>query len=77
MKKYKKNFKIFFYGFHYGFKSFDARDDMTFYTWGKDEKDNKLYRRAINIGKFYGTYRLEFFALFLVLLGMVILLFPY
>ena len=73
----KKKLKIFLYGLDYGIKNSGNSNDAAFHTWSSHKEDNILYRKAIKIGKVYGFYRFEFIAAAMILMGIIILLFPY
>jgi hypothetical protein len=77
MLKPIKKIKIILFGFDCGIRNSNNNKDLIFYSWNSDEKDNSIYRKAIKAGKVYAFYRYEFFALFMLLIGIIILLFPY
>lgn len=75
MKKVnKKQLKIFLHGFDYGIKNYQNNRDALFHTWNAVEKDNKIYRRAIKLGKQYACYRAEVLTISLCFIGLIILL---
>jgi len=75
MKKIKKKqLKIFLYGFDYGVKNFRNDKDAIFHTWNAVEEDNKIYRKAVKLGKQYACYRAEVLAISLCLIGLMIIL---
>jgi hypothetical protein len=75
MKKItKKQIKIFLHGFDYGVKNYQNDKDALFHMWNAVEEDNKIYRKAVKLGKQYAFYRAEVLAISLCLMGLIILL---
>lgn len=75
MKKLKRILNliyVFFVGFDYAIRY--KTDSKSYYSWSGSTKQNKAYRAGIKYANIYKSYRLELFALILIIFGVILLI---
>lgn len=63
---------VFLVGFDYAIRF--KTDPESYYSWSGSRKQNKFYRLGIKTANVYKSYRLELFALVLIVFGVIMLI---